>query len=305
MARIAAKVKVTHKMLGARSTLEAAVGSRPKLNTTSTSTTKTAAERIAVRERNSTSRSLEATVQAWRRSLGDCITIVLAHLLGTSPAPRSEMREAARAHECDVGRGLCTFIDIVGHQDGSPAFGGILAQQLPQLLGSHPVETGEGLVQEQDARVMDQRSRDGGSLYQAARQLAHPPMLMILQTETTEKTILAEEEFTFRYVVQRRPETQILAHRELAVELRLVADPADRAASALDLRPPALRQDQTRENFEEGRLPGAVRTEHRKRLAGLDAERNVVEGPDRTEAVPQSFSQQHRSRPRARSVHTV
>src|SRR5438034_5118516 len=83
MARIAAKVKVTHKMLGARSTLETAVGSRPKLNTTSTSTTKTAAERIAVRERNSTSRSLEATAQAWRRSLGDCIAIVLAHLLGT------------------------------------------------------------------------------------------------------------------------------------------------------------------------------------------------------------------------------
>src|SRR5204862_209095 len=164
-------------MLGARSTLETAVGSRPKLNTTSTSTTKTAAERIAVRERNSTSRSLEATVQAWRRSLGDCIAIVLAHLLGTSPGPRSEMREAARAHECDVGRELRTFIDIVGHQDGS-------------------------------------------------------------------------------------------------------------AASALDLRPPALRQDQTRENFEEGGLPGAVRTEHRKRLAGRDAERNVVEGPDRTEAVP-------------------
>ena len=44
------------------------------------------------------------------------------------------MREAARAHECDVGRELCTFIDIVGHQDGSPAFGGILAQQLPQLF---------------------------------------------------------------------------------------------------------------------------------------------------------------------------
>src|SRR5204863_3716644 len=208
-------------MLGARSTLETAVGSRPKLNTTSTSTTKTAAERIAVRERNSTSRSLEATVQAWRRSLGDCIAIVLAHLLGTSPGPRSEMREAARAHECDVGRELRTFIDIVGHQDGSPAFGGILAQQLPQLLGSHPVETGEGLVQEQDARVMDQRSRDGGSLYQAARQLAHPPMLMILQTETTEETILAEEEFRIMSIRSEEHTSELQSRRDLVCRLLL------------------------------------------------------------------------------------
>src|SRR5882762_7222256 len=237
---MAAKVKVTHKMLGARSTLETAVGSWPNWNTTNTRTTKTATERIAVRERNSTSRSLEATVQAWRRSLGDRNAIVLAHLLGTAPGSRSEMREPASAHECDVGRELRTLIDIVGHQDGRPAFGGILAQQLPQLLGSHPVETGKGLVQEQDAGIMDQRPRDGGSLYQAAGQLAHPPVLMILQTETNEETILAEEEFTLRYVVQRRPETQILAHRELAVELRLVADPADRPASAP--RPPRVRR---------------------------------------------------------------
>src|SRR5258705_3303475 len=118
---MAAKVKVTHKMLGARSTLETAVGSCPNWNTTNTSTTKTATERIAVRERNSTSRSLEATVQAWRMSLGNRIAIVLAHLLATSPGPLSEMREPARAHEGDVGGEVRTFIDIVGHQDGRHA----------------------------------------------------------------------------------------------------------------------------------------------------------------------------------------
>src|SRR5258708_26535444 len=189
MARIAASVKVTHKRLGARSTLETAVGSCPNWNTTNTRTTKTATERIAVRERNSTSRSLDATVQACRRSLGDRIAIVLAHLLGTSPGARGEMREPAHAHKGHVGRELRTLIDVVSHQDGRPAFGSILAQQLPQLLGSHPVETGKGLVQEQDARVMDQRSRDGGSLYQPARQPAHPPIPTILLTEPNTNTL--------------------------------------------------------------------------------------------------------------------
>jgi len=70
-------------------------------------------------------------------------------------------------------------------------------------------------------------------------------------------------------------------------------------------RPPALGLNQTGKNFEESGLAGAVRTEHRQRLAGLDRERNVVEGPDRTETVAQSLSQQHRSRRRARSVRTV
>src|SRR5437660_1247209 len=196
------------------------------------------------------------------------------------------MHEAARAHEGDVRRELRPFFDIVGHKYCRPAFGGLLTQQLPQLFGSHSVQAGKGLVQEQYARVMDQRTRDGGSLYQATRQLADAAMLVILQPEANQETVLADEELTLRYVVQRRPKTQILADGQRPVQLRLVPDPTDGAASAVDLRAPALRLDETSENLEEGGLAGAVRTEHRKRLAGLDAERNVVEGPDRTEAVP-------------------
>src|SRR2546430_2375284 len=98
-------------MLGARSTLETAVGSRPKLNTTSTRTTNTAAERIAVRDRNSTRRSLAATVQLWRRSSGNRIAILLAHLRRPATRPRREMHEPARAHERDVGREARALLD--------------------------------------------------------------------------------------------------------------------------------------------------------------------------------------------------
>src|SRR5439155_1685887 len=66
-ARIAAKLNVTHRMLGARSIVATAVGSRPKLNTVSTSAVNTTADSTAVRVRNSRSRSLRAIVQAWRR----------------------------------------------------------------------------------------------------------------------------------------------------------------------------------------------------------------------------------------------
>src|SRR5437899_11606365 len=99
-ARIAAKVKVTRRMLGASTRLETAVGSRPKLNTIKTRTTNTTADRIPVRERNSTSRSFDAAAQAWRRLLDDGIAILLRHLRWPASAARREMHE-------EIGRASC------------------------------------------------------------------------------------------------------------------------------------------------------------------------------------------------------
>src|SRR2546430_5800466 len=65
---MAANVKVTQRMLGARSIVATAVGSRPKLNTVRTSAVNTTAESRAVRVRNSSTRSLRATVHACPRS---------------------------------------------------------------------------------------------------------------------------------------------------------------------------------------------------------------------------------------------
>src|SRR5258705_219437 len=172
-------------MLGTSTTLETAVGSRPKLNTISTSTTNTAADRIPVRERNSTSRSLDATIRM--------------------------------------------------------------------------------VVQSQPCQEVARR----------------------------------------RHIVERCPEPEVLAYRQLSVELRLVPDPADDAAAAFNVRATTLRLNETGENLEEGRLACAVRTEHGEGLAGLNAEGYIVESPDSTKAVLQALSPQHRSRRRARSIRTV
>ncbi len=84
-----------------------------------------------------------------------------------------------------------------------------------------------------------------------------------------------------------------------------MADPADGAAAVFHVRVAALRMNETGENLEEGGLTCAVRTEHGEGLPGLNAEGNVVEGPDRTKAVLEALSPQHRSRRRARSIRTV
>src|SRR5207245_10807827 len=109
-ASIAANVNVTHRMLGATSIVGTAVGSRPKLNTVSTSAVNTTAERIAVRVRNSSSRSLRATTQASfsRSSTGDPyrLAVRVCHLRAVAPGPGSELHEAAAVLEGDIGRQL-------------------------------------------------------------------------------------------------------------------------------------------------------------------------------------------------------
>ncbi len=60
----------------------------------------------------------------------------------------------------------------------------------------------------------------------------------------------------------------------------MVADPADGAATALDLGAPRLRADEPREHFQKRGLSSAVRAEHREGLPSIESEGDAVEGVD-------------------------
>src|SRR5260221_7670435 len=143
-------------MLGASTRLETAVGSRPKLNTIKTSTTKTTAERIPVRARNSTTRSLAATVQACRSRSGDRIAILLRDLLRSTAGARREMHEPAGAHEGDIGRELRSLFDVVCHQNRRTTLFHRIAQKAAKSFSRDAIEAGERLVEQQDCRVVHQ-----------------------------------------------------------------------------------------------------------------------------------------------------
>src|SRR2546426_12720665 len=93
----------------------------------------------------------------------------------------------------------------------------------------------------------------------------------------------------------------------MGVQVRLVANPADGAATALHVSVPGLGADQTGEHLQEGGLPGPVRAEDGEGATGLEPEGDAVEGADRggTEGVGQAFSRQHRAARRARSGRTA
>src|SRR5205085_10479261 len=122
-------------------------------------------------------------------------------------------------------------------------------------------------------RVMYQRTRDGDALHEPTRERAHRSIDMLLESQAS------HEVAGDRNVVQRRPELEVLANGELRVELRLMADPADRAPSSGALCLPALRLNESCEHLEERGLAGPIRTEHRQRLTWRDGEGDVIESP--------------------------
>src|SRR3989442_10415529 len=180
-ASMAAKVNVTHRMLGARSIAATAVGSRPKLNTMRTSAVKTTAERIAVRVRNSSTRSLRASVHAWRNvsPTGHRPPVLLDHRAGRAGAARPQGHEPAPLLKRDVGGELDALVHVVRREHHDPPRAGELREQAAELGRRREVETREGLVQEQHPRLVQQRAGDGRALHQAPRQRAHrllPPI---------------------------------------------------------------------------------------------------------------------------------
>src|SRR5207244_5724064 len=123
-ASMAAKVKVTQRSVGARSITDTAVGSRPKLNTVSTRAVNTTAETMAVRVRNSSSRSLRATVHACRSSssIGHGTPVGGGDLGGAPRTARREVHEPPASLERDVRGELDSLIHVVrrAHQHATP-----------------------------------------------------------------------------------------------------------------------------------------------------------------------------------------
>ena len=140
---------------------------------------------------------------------------------------------------------------------------------------------------------MHQRAGDGGALRQAARQDQHGLIRPVGQTELRQQAIGAPLTLPCRHVVQRRPEQQVLADRQMIVEMGLVTDPADRAPAAVDLHRPRRRPDQSGKRLEQRGLAGAVGAEDDERAAGVQGEGDAVESPDGPECVPQRLSAQH------------
>src|SRR6266576_3541514 len=102
-------------MPGARARTAVAVGSRPKLNTISTSTVNTSVETNAVRLRSSITRSLRAISHACRNrsDMAHRPPVGLGDLRRRAPRSRRVLHELAAHLERDLGRQLGALLHVV------------------------------------------------------------------------------------------------------------------------------------------------------------------------------------------------
>src|SRR5438876_3891546 len=286
-------------MLGARSRADTAVGSRPKLNTVSTRAVNTTAETIAVRERNSSNKSLRAIVHVWRSSSPIRsryrATIGLGDLRGPAPGARRILDEPPPELERHIRRELRAFIDVMRRQHQRATRAAERGEQRPQLRGRAEVQARERLVEEEHPRFVDQGFGDRRALHQATGEGPNRLLRPIGHPEASEHIRRTRTALGARHAVERGPEEQVLAHAQVTVQLGLMPDPSDRAPPAGDPGRPRLWSNQAGEHLEQRRLAGAVRPEDGERMTRRDVERYVVERdyPPLVEGVSQALSPEH------------
>src|SRR5689334_13399958 len=235
-------------MLGARSSVETAVGSRPKLNTVRTRAVNTSAETIAVRDRNSSVRSLRAMVQACRHNsrmvpprLSYGANVRVRDFRRPASTPRLVLHEPAAQLKSDVRRQLRPFIHVVRREHDDPARAAQGSEKRAELPRGGEVQAGEGLVEEEHLRIVNQRLGDCRALHQTARERPRGLFGSVRQAKAREHIRGTSAARAARYAVQRGPEEQILAHAQVSVQMRLMTDPPDRGPAAGHTSRPRLR----------------------------------------------------------------
>jgi len=206
-----------------------------------------------------------------------------------------EVHETAAPLERHVGGQFDPFVYVVRGEDDHPAGATELGEQSANLSCGREVEPRERLVEEEHLRVVHQRPGDRGPLRQPAGEGPDPSVGLVRDRETAHYLRGARPPPFGGDVVQRRPEEQILRHREVPVEVTLVPDPADGTAPPGNGGASRLRPYQTREHLQERRLPRPIGTEDDERSTGREAEGDVIQRDHVPEGVPEPVSSEHRA----------
>src|SRR6185437_2375491 len=316
----AEKTSTTQSTPGARISGLTTDSSQAKWKMQRARTAKTSAERNAVRVRNSIARSLRATRSAAAKVPGGRRAADASSVAGMlirdrsyrgahrrrrpwrgTPVEQERPVEAEVVARVDAGRVVppddpagdhhrslrCdreALVDVMRHQHERRPGGAQTMQHLRERGAADRVEARVRLVEQHDARLVDDRPSDRDALLKAAAQLLDGRVgpvgdLHALQGATRRVAHV-------RHAVEPRRELHVLARRERAVEHALVRDEPDQRARlrvvaqrpAGDRHRSGGRLEQTRDQPEQRRLPRAIGPKERQAVAGRKRQIDAVDG---------------------------
>src|SRR2546421_2122962 len=219
---------------------------------------------------------------------------------------------------------------VIADEDAEPPLAQFPDQPL-QLVHGDGVDAGEGLVEEEEARLGEQRPRDLRPTPLPSRELLAQRVGHAEQVELLQHVVGPAARFVAVHAVALEDEEQVLPDGQLAEDarfLRQVAQPHPGAAVewqagqvlAAQVHLALVGVEQPHHAVEAGRLPGAIGTQEAHHLAGVHVEGDPVHDLAAPEALRQtagvqgahrfppapasSWCASGRSRPCARSTRT-
>ncbi len=190
-------------------------------------------------------------------------------------------------HDRDPVAELVRLLHVVRGEEDGLSLGVQLVEDLPQRDAALRVETGGGLVEEEDGGSVHHRARDHQPLRHAPRQLEHLRRGAIGEPELLEQAGRFRLRVPGAHPEEASVEVEVLLHAERPVErVRLGNDP-DRLLRQRRVRDhvdaahdgAAFGRDHHRgEHPDGGRLAGAVRTQQAEDLAAAQRQVEIVDG---------------------------
>ena len=184
--------------------------------------------------------------------------------------------------------------EVGGEEDGDAAAAQLL-ERAPQVAPRRRVEPGARLVEQEEARPVEERLGDLGAAAEPPRQLASPLPVAVGEAEAGERRVYPSREIAPAEAIEMPLVPEVLADRELEVEARALEDDAEEPPhrprlpswiEAEDTDLAGLRARQGGEETEERRLAAAVGAEEAEDLPRRHVEIDPNERPRGTGGRP-------------------
>jgi hypothetical protein len=190
-------------------------------------------------------------------------------------------------------------VQLVAREEDQPPLTGGVGDDLGQPVDGDRVEPGEGLVEHERLRLVDERNGELHPLLVAQRQRLDRLVGAVGDAQPLEQGVGAERGALAAQAGQPGEVDELVADAHVRVEPALLghvaeAPPdlgADRLAAVADLSPVGL--DHAEDDPHGGGLPGAVRAEEPADLAGRHRHGEVVGGDPVPEALGQPADLEH------------
>src|SRR5437660_10606866 len=185
------------------------------------------------------------------------------------------------------------FVHVVSGDKERDAMPRKLEEQIPELAARDGVDAGSGLIEEKKFRLVQHGAAESEALLPAAGELRGQAIQVRLEAVELDNLFKAALEARGLEAVNAAVELQILRDSQIVIEtevLRHVADSlADSFRIGADIEPfdvslAATERQKAGEHFDDRRFSAAIGAEETEDFAFLDAEADIVDRREATEA---------------------